>query len=289
MCRKLGREQPDLHMDDLSNLLCDPKSDEKFNRIFRSRLKKNRLIVEKRASRDYYIVTDGKNSLGYDISAEKYDYAKSKDPETADRLIERIKRDFYILERLVSFTNGQEFLRFTVMRDEEIGKGMIADDFIGNLKKVVCYTGDNIHARILDDSFMKKWDVPKEVLFSVADRNMCRLLTKTEYSESRINSGNGISCLDFKAEGNDFIVALMMCSGFREYISGKLSPRFLAAAPSKDSLLVLSEITNDVLERLGTAIVSEYRFASRPLTTDIFHFSSSGVEIAGHFSEIEAE
>ncbi len=276
-------------MDDLSKLLVDPKSEEKFNRLFRNQLKKSRLLVEKRASRDYYIVTDGKDSLGFDVSAEKYDFVRSKSPEAADRLIERIKRDFYIHERMVSFTNGQEFLRYTVMRSEEIGRGMIADSFIGNLRKVVCYTGDNVHSRILDEGYMKKWDVPKEVLFSVADRNMCRLLTKTEFSESMINSGSGIRCLDFKAEGNDFIVALMMCSGFREYISQRLTPRFLAAVPSKDTLLVLSEITNDVLERLGTAIVSEYRFASRPLTTDILHFSSSGVEIAGHFSEIETE
>ena len=56
----------------------------------------------------------------------------------------------------------------------------------------------------------------------------------------------------------------------------------------KNTLLVLSEVTNDVLERLGTAIVSEYRWASHPLTTDIFHFSSTGIDIAGHFSEIDA-
>lgn len=104
----------------------------------------------------------------------------------------------------------------------------------------------------------------------------------------KISCGIDINCLDFKAEGNDFTVALMMCSDFREFISSKIGSRFLAAAPSKNTLLVLSEVTNDVLERLGTAIVSEYRWASHPLTTDIFHFSSTGIDIAGHFSEIDA-
>lgn len=55
----------------------------------------------------------------------------------------------------------------------------------GNLRRVICYTGDNVSARILDESYMKKWDVPKEVLFSVADRNMCRMLAKAEYTEKR--------------------------------------------------------------------------------------------------------
>lgn len=276
-------------MDELRDLLIDPKTDEKFNRLFRSSLKKNKLTVKSRGSRDYYIVTDGNESLGFDISAEKYDYAKNRSNSACEKLMERVNRDFYILSRLVSFTNGQEFLRYTIMRSEEIGPDMICDDFMGCLKKVICFTGDNVHARILSESYMKRWDVPKEVLFSVADRNMCRLLRKAEYTESSLNAGNAIRCLDFKAEGNDFTVALMMCSDFRDYISEHLSSRFLAAVPSKDTMLVLSEVTNDVLERLGTAIVSEYRWASRPLTTDIFHFSSAGIAIAGHFAEFDTE
>lgn len=242
-------------MDELQDLLIDPKTDEKFNRLFRNLLKKNRFSVEKRSSRDYYIITNGKDTLGFDVSAEKYLYARDKNNSAAEQLINRVKNDFDILERLVSFTNGQEFIRYTIMRSEEIGKNMITDDFIGNLKKVICYTGDNVTSRIIDDSFLKKWDVPKEVLFSVADRNMCRLLKKAEFSESSLNYGAGISCLDFKAEGNDFTVALMMCSDFRDYISSILSPRFLVAVPSKDTMLVLSEVTNNVLESLGTAIV----------------------------------
>ena len=126
------------------------------------------------------------------------------------------------------------------MRREEIGKGMVYDNFMGNLRRVICYTGDNVSARILDESYMKKWDVPKEVLFSVADRNMCRMLAKAEYTEKKISCGIDINCLDFKAEGNDFTVALMMCSDFREFISSKIGSRFLAAAPSKNTLLVLS-------------------------------------------------
>ncbi len=275
-------------MDELSEMLVDTKTDEKFNRLLRGLLKKNRLSVERRGSEDYYIITDGKDSLGFDVSAEKYDYAKSRSNGPAEQLVERINHEFAILERLVSFTNGQEFLRYTVMRSEEIGKEMIADDFMGNLKKVICYTADNRTARILDESYMKKWDVPKEVLFSVADRNMCRLLRKTEYAESTLNTGGGIRCLDFKAEGNDFAVAMMMCADFRDFVVSKLSPKFLVAAPSKDTMIVLSEVTNDVLERLGTAIVSEYRWASHPLTTDIFLYTSAGVEIAGHFSEFQA-
>lgn len=276
-----------LHMDELSELLIDNKTDEKFNRLFRSALKKNRFSVEKRGSRDYYIITDGNSSLDFDVSSEKFEYARNRSPEAINKLMERVIRDFGILERMISFTNGQEFIRFTVMRDDEITGDMITDDFMGGLKRVICYTGDNVRSRLLSEEYMKKWDVPREVLFSVADRNMCRLLKKAEYSDSTADGAGTVRCLDFKAEGSDFTVALMMCSEFHNFISERLGSRFLVAAPSKDTLLALTDVTNNVLERLGSAIVGEYRWASRPLTTDIFHYSSAGIRVAGHFSEID--
>lgn len=276
-------------MEDINEFLIDRKTEDRFNRLFRNALKKNKYTARK-CSKDYYIVSDGADSLGFDISQEKYSFAKSRDQECVESLLERIAREFYILSRLVSFTNGQEFIRYTIMRGEEIGRDMIAEDFIGDLKKVICYTGDDVKARHIGEEYIKKWDVPREVLFSVADRNMCRLLRKTAFTESVMSDGSqSISCLDFKAEGSDFTVALMMCADFRSYISAHLSPKFLVAVPSKDTIIVMSEVTNDVLERLGTAIVGEFRFASRPLTTDIFLYSSAGVEVAGHFSEVMGE
>ncbi|MCM1577688.1 MAG: hypothetical protein NC078_02660 [Ruminococcus sp.] len=274
-------------MEDINEFLIDKRTEDRFNRLFAGALKKNKYTAQKR-SKDYYTVSDGAESLGFDISEEKFNYAKSRDPEWVQRLLERVTREFYILSRLVSFTNGQEFIRYTIMRGEEVGRDMIAEDFMGGLKKVVCYTGDDVKARHIGEEYIKKWDVPKEVLFSVADRNMCRLLRKTAFTESVMSDGSrSVRCLDFKAEGNDFTVALMMCADFRSYISARLSPKFLVAVPSKDTIIVMSEVTNDVVERLGTAIVSEFRFASRPLTTDIFLYSSAGVEVAGHFAETD--
>lgn len=271
-------------MDELSELLIDNKTDERFLRILRARLKQARLTLKKRSD-DYCVISGGNETLSFDISAEKYEFARTKDPAAAERLTQRITAEFSVLERLESFTNGQEFLRFVVMRSDEIKSGMISTEFAGNLCKVICITGDNKHIRLLDEKCMKKWDVPKEVLFSVADRNMCRLLAKTELPVSSISIGRGIKCLDLKAEDSRLTASLMMCSGFHREVSRIMGHRFLVAAPSKDNIVVIGEVTNNVLERLGSAIVGEYRWASAPLTTDIFLFSSSGVEIAGHFSE----
>lgn len=274
-------------MDDFSKLLIDSKTEEKFNKLFRNALKKQRLNVDRRLSADYYNITDGRSVLGFDMSELKYIYAKTKSSEDINAYVKRITSDFLIHERMISFTNGQEFLRFTVMNPGDVRSNMLCEDFIGDLKKVVCYTADNLTARPLDKAYLQKWDVPREVLFSVADRNMCRMLRKAEFTEAQlaVSGGSSVRCLEFKAVGSDLIVALMMCSDFRDYISSILTPKFLAAAPSKDSLILFSEITNDILEHLGAAIVNEYVWAARPLTTDVLLYSAAGIEIAGHFSK----
>ncbi|MGN0666286.1 MAG: hypothetical protein ACI4KF_07140 [Huintestinicola sp.] len=275
-------------MENLSDLLIDPKTAEKFNRLFRSSLKKHKLYVDRRMSDNYYRVTDGETVLGFDITKSRYKYAKTRSIEDITELTDKVRREFEVLERMVSFTNGQEFLRFTVMRSQEVTRDMISEDFLGNLKKVICYSQDNVTCRILDTGYMKKWEVPREVLFSVADRNMCRILRKTKFGENVIRdskNGSGIRCLEFKAEGNDLTAAMLMCSDFRNYIADILSPKFLVAVPSKDCMLVLSEVTNNILETLGTAIVNEYQWSPCPLTTDIFLYTSNGVQVAGHFSE----
>ncbi len=277
-------------MKDIGDLLIDSRTDDKFDRLIRGVLKKNKYTVVKRSSKDYYyIANESGETLGFDVSTEKFTFARNKSPDAADRLMERIGKNFGILERLVSFTNAQEFLRFTVMRNGELGKGMIAEPFIGELNKVMCYTADNVTACILNEKYMKKWDVPREVLFSVADHNMCRLLRRTEFSEEQISSAPDIRYLDFKAEGNDFTAALIMCSAFHDHIAGKLGTRFLAAVPSKDSMTVMTEVNGERLARLGAAAAGEYRFAVRPLTADIFLYTSAGMQVAGHFSEIDAE
>ena len=35
---------------------------------------------------------------------------------------------------------------------------LITDDFMGGLKRVICYTGDNVRSRLLSEEYMKKWD-----------------------------------------------------------------------------------------------------------------------------------
>ncbi len=183
--------------------------------------------------------------------------------------------------RMVSFTNGQAFLRFVVMREKDVTEDMLYADFIPGLKKVIVYTADDCIIRRMTDSIFKRWGVPREVVFSVSDRNMCRLLNKAEIKETTL--GDGIKAIEFELPSKSFSTAMMMCADFRKTVYKYMGAKFLVVAPSNENMLILENITNNILEGLGSVIVSEYKKAKSPLTTDVMLFTPNGIQIAGTF------
>jgi hypothetical protein len=144
------------------------------------------------------------------------------------------------------------------------------------------YTSDDIVLHNLEDSTVKKWGVPREVLFSVADRNMCRLLSKAEVKESEIS--DGIKVMEFDLPSRHLAVSLMMCNDFRRAVEKHMGTKFLVVAPSRDSLLILENITNNILEKIGKLIVREYTQSAFPLTTDVMLFTPDNIRVAGRFA-----
>jgi hypothetical protein len=149
------------------------------------------------------------------------------------------------------------------------------------LKKVVVYTPDDGDLQLLTDANVKRWGVPREVLFSVADRNMCKLLEKAVITETILNE---TKVLEFSLPNMELCVSTLMCNDFRKTVYKYFGAKFLTVAPSRDSLLVLENVTNNILEGLGAVIIDEYRKSGKPLTTDVLLFTRNSIETAGHFS-----
>ena len=124
--------------------------------------------------------------------------------------------------------------------------------------------------------------MPREVACSDADRIICNILSNTEIEVETLNGG--IKTLDFKTSCPVFCSSLMLCNEFRSAVYERLGAKFLVVAPSRESLLVLQNITNDILEGLGTVILDEYKKAENPLTTDVLLFTPKEIQTAGRFS-----
>ncbi len=230
--------------------------------------------------------TDNPNEilLSNDVSSfnvDLYNIRNAKTPEEASKYIEVIKSECDMRKRLVSFTNAQNFLRFLAVDSKEITKSMIYTDFVGDIKKVMVYTNDNERLFFLDNKIIEKWAVPREVLFSVADRNMSVILNSAELKTNEIT--NGVNGLEIVSQNNMLTSSFMMCGNFRNIIHKRFGPKFLVLAPSRNNMMILDNITNNLLEKLSTVVVKDYRHSEFPLTTDVLLFLPDTIKIAGHF------
>lgn len=262
---------------------------DKFDSELKVTLKKRNFFVANKISDTLYEISSGTSSFRMDFSEyrQQFDTAGS-DMEIAD-IMNKLEFECVTESKMISFTNSQVLLRFLVMREKDLKDGYIYTDFISGLKKVIVYTSDDINLLPLQDYYLKKWGVPREVVFSVADRNMCKLLEKAEINESDL--GDAIKAVEFSLPSKELCVSMMMCNDFRRTVYKLLGAKFLVVAPSRENLLILENVTNNILEGLGTVIINEYKKAEHPLTTDVLLFSPNGIEIAGRFSagEIEEE
>lgn len=260
---------------------------DKFEVEFRNALKRRQFNIVSKQDDGQYEVSNGTVMFTVDVSEARAAYEKSRSDEELDMLINRLEHDCLTKGRMVSFTNGQEFLRLLIMREKDVTPDMISADFVEGLKKVAVYTPDDEIIHFLDEDTLKKWGVPREVVFSVADRNMCRILSKAEINEETLCEN--IKALEFKISSPAFCSSLIMCNEFRSAVYEKLGSKFLVVAPSRENLLVLKDITNNILEGLGTVILNEYRKAKNPLTTDVLLFTSQEIQVAGRFSTGQGE
>lgn len=260
---------------------------DKFDSELKNALKPHNLSISGKKSDSLYIFTDGTVSCTADITRIKKDFLKTSSADCIEQLVSHIKNEISMERRMVSFTNAQDFLRFIAVRKENVSKNMISAEFIGDICKVIVCTADDVTLHFLDESFLKKWAVPKEVLFSAADRNMGRCLAKAAMNPTCIC--DGVRAAEPELPCKRLTAALMMCNDFRRAVSKHVGEKFFAVAPSDDSLIVLENLTGELIKSTGKAVMSKYRSAEHPLTSDLLLFTKDDVKVAGSFSERKKE
>lgn len=250
---------------------------DRFEKVFRSAVKHYDFSVADKISDDLYILSRDGIEIEADVSELRIRYGRSRLKSDADFFATELDSRFALEARLSSLTNAQAVLRLMVVPENRAEDNSISIPFAGSLMKTVYYTGDNNEAFILDSKYLKKWGVPKEVLFSVADRNMGQLLSRLDCNFTEIIKG--VTAAEIRSGGNPFAVSTVLCSDFRELISSKFGESFLVALPSADNLLAVHEIPRDIFESLSEAVLKDYRWADRPLTSEIFRFSPDGIYV----------
>ena len=254
-----------------------------FQKTFQDMLRQKNCEIKQKISADAYVIAFGRSEFKLDTSAARHAYEKDRDISVLETVIRRMETDHLLEDRLDNFANAQTGLRCLLVPEHESGEGWMEVPFSDNirLKKRLMYAGSEENIFPLGTAYLKKWGVPKEVLFAVADRNMCDLLRKTELYVSTI--AGKIKVVEFHTENVRLRTALMACSNFKKLVSEKLGVRFLVLAPSQESMLAVEDVRNDVIECFGPVVLKEFEKSAAPLSTDVFLFSQNGISVAGKF------
>lgn len=253
----------------------------RFYKIFRSTLKTKNFELGRKISDDLYEVFSENISFNIDVHDAKRDYELNKDITGLENLLLQLELDFTAKYKLVSFHNAQNCLRHLLVREELLSEDCISSDFMNDVKKIIAFTTDNQNIFPLSAVYIKKWGIPKDVLFAVADRNMCDILRKTELYVSTI--AGKIKVIEFPVENAKLRSALLICSNFKKLVSEKLGARFLVIAPSQETMLAVEDVTNNIIESFGPVVLEEYKKSVNKLSTEVFLFSPSGISVAGKF------
>lgn len=229
---------------------------------------------------DVFEITDNHFTFKADMSGYR-DFEDISADELED-IVVRLQKEAEAESRMVSFTNGQAFLRYILLPEEEVTEHMVSADFAAGLKKVVVCTVDDVHIKLFDEKYLLRWAVPKEVAVSAADKNMCRLMDSCEFVETGLRTD--LKAVEIEPKYPVFTAAFIACNNFRAKMSKLLGEKYIVLAPSSSSVIALENLTKDVADEIGRAVVKEYRTAERPLTTAALVFDQSSISEAGKFT-----
>lgn len=256
--------------------MSDIFGNDRFEKILKSALRGAGLRIENKDG-NVYSFSDGANVLSADISSLRDSFSESENHLLLSAFAVELSNKFELEKKLASFTAAQSMLRLLLVTDEEVYEDIISAPFAGKIKKAVGICDDGGELSLLEERFLRKWNVPRDVLFSVADRNMGRLLSKAKYNLVRIT--DSVDAIEFEAKGDPLAVSFVLCTDFRLLAEEKLGKNFLAAVPSTETMMAVPDIPPKLLSSLREAVFKDYSWADSPVTTDIIRFSSDKAEV----------
>ncbi|MEG0614167.1 MAG: hypothetical protein RR540_00305 [Oscillospiraceae bacterium] len=258
---------------------------DKFYNVFKKTLKQKNFEIKRKISDNVYEISSGLMTFNIDVTDIRKEFLTTKSTAPLDELLTQLEIDFTIKYKLVSFHNAQNCLRLLLKRDENVKPNYVTADFMSGVKKIIAFSTDNESVIPLENTYLKKWGVPKDVLFAVADKNMGEILAQLNLYVSTI--AGSIDVLEFPVENVKLRASLMLCSNFKKIVSQKLGGKFLVVAPSADSMLAIQDVTNNVIESFGPIVVDEFKKAADPISTEVLLFSPTGITVAGKFKVLK--
>ncbi len=255
---------------------------DKFLKLLKADLKTLGYSLVKKQDDDIYIIGDGEITLSCDLSDARYAFDKNGSTTRLKEFLANLKNNFSVKKKLVSFHKAKEHLRLMPLPVELAKEDAVIADFSEHIKSSVGYIDDDGRLVPLTNSLLKEWNIPDNVVFTMADRIISNELLNTKISVSKI--AGDVKIIEFTPPTKGLTASLILCSGFFNRVSDFLGSRFFVIAPSYTSVVAIEYVGNDILEKIGEIIVNEYTWSDLPLSTEVILFDNNEISSVGRFS-----
>jgi hypothetical protein len=208
------------------------------------------------------------------------DFARDGDVKIVDAFLDRIVAIASGGDELPAWKTAKRGLRFAIeSADCELGDSL-RERLSPMLVKALVYT-DAEESRIsfLTQRHLKRWKVSESDAVEAANANMTALMEQTSIEVEEVAGGK----LAMFATHSPFKASLVLAPNFKERVESKVGWPVLAVAPCRDFLYALAEKDQELVGRLGTVVLREYRGSGYPLSTEVLRCSDEGIEALGRF------
>jgi hypothetical protein len=231
----------------------------------------------------YYIID--RNSLTCKINLENLsrDYAQDRDPE---RVVHFVNAILSQMER-PEWTEAEGRIRWQAEPGDhdfgEVLRDAVSDSAV--LVLVVASADDTqLRWLILED--LAHWGKTEEELWETAAGNMAQILRDATIETDDID-GHKLGMI--ATEHVDSKAALLFAPNLKEIVEPVMGWPIYAVMPCRDFVYIINKESEELLGRLGSVVVREYRESGYPVTTEIFEITEESVRAIGSYQVNESD
>ncbi len=169
-----------------------------------------------------------------------------------------------LLERADLQLGGDAVSR--AMSDETLAVLVIYDEVAGHIQ----------YLRAVD---IEEWSVPEVEVWAAAERVLDRVMAATDVGY--LNAGDFV--LGTIEAPEPWKASLIRSRPLRAKVEAQLGWPVYAVAPDRGFVYLLSQEDADALGRIGAIVVSEFKSAPYPISTEVWELSDDGIKSIGSF------
>lgn len=153
------------------------------------------------------------------------------------------------------------------------------------LVQMFVYTNaDGSQISWINKSMLPAWGVTEQGVVDQAERNMAAIVAGATLEVDEI----GTSRLGWiSTEEAPFKASLILSGAFRDLVSPTHGWPVCVVVPCRDYVYVIRDGDHELLGRIGSVVIEEYRNSGYPITKDVLQVSNDGIVAIGTYPEPE--